>query len=604
MNKATTLLNTHTAYIYSRVSKEAQVNGDGLRRQIDNAFRFIDSKNRELMEKGLPTYVVADELITDRGLSAYKGYNTAANGGLGAFLEAAKRGEVKRGSLLVVEAVDRISRMPADESRKTFGLFKEYGIDVAIVKFGVIIKHSESTTLENDLLITAAIHLAHMESQQKSNRINDRFEEKRKQEKLGGAKRTTICPLWMKISEDKKSFELIPDRARVMRRIIDMKLNGMGCQRIASTLNEEGVPYFNGKTWSTRIVLKYCKMIQLYGAFQRVRHVRTEHCTQKQPWGDVEQNYYPALIDEQTFLRLKNSFKKSGGRQTGAFSNLFSGLLCCPKCGSSMSYYKPNRGSLKVRCRKQLDKQGCDQRALNYEEIEERLIRALAGLDYAKINDSSFIDVSAELSLLEATIAELNENVNVVAAQLMKNTDPRMCETLTDKLSQLYNEIDSNKVRFDELSILHSNYDISVIDNLELSENKDRERYNHFIKQFVKYIICTDKKQGGSLRVVFKADAIGELPFSFDGDDRNDKAVSDVFTANKAVSPSNTIRTINMDKSSTVYLPILKEITDVKQPNDLNDTRDRLRYMHAIRVAVRFNPSKWAEIAKKAQLKY
>lgn len=176
------------AYIYSRVSKDVQVQGDGIRRQIDGAIRFVESKNKENLQNGLPTYSIADEFITDRGLSAYKGFNTAANGGLGAFLEAARKGEIKRGSLLVVEAVDRISRMPADESRKTFSLFKEYGIDVAIVKFGIIIKHSESTTLENDLLITAAIHLAHMESQQKSNRINDYFENKRMKEKEGGGK--------------------------------------------------------------------------------------------------------------------------------------------------------------------------------------------------------------------------------------------------------------------------------------------------------------------------------------------------------------------------------------------------------------------------------
>ncbi|MDF4336201.1 recombinase family protein [Vibrio parahaemolyticus] len=600
----TSQINTLTAYIYSRVSKGIQVHGDGIRRQIDSAFRFIETRNRDLMEKGQPTYTIADDLITDKGLSAYRGYNTAANGGLGAFLEAARCGEIKRGSLLVVEAVDRISRMPADESRKTFSLFKEYGIDVAIVKFGIIIKHSESTTLENDLLITAAIHLAHMESQQKSSRINDRFDEKRRLEKLGGEKRTTICPLWMKISEDKKSFELIPDRARVVKRIVDMKLSGIGCHRIATTLNEEGVPYFNGKTWSVRIVMKYCKMVQLYGAFQRVRHVRTENGTKKIPAGELEQGYYPAVIDEPTFLRLKNSFKRSGGRQTGAFSNLFSGLLYCPKCGAAMSYFKPSRGSLKVRCRKQLDKQGCDQRALNYEEIEERLIRALAGLDYAKINNSSFTDLSAELSTLEATIAEIEISADSVVKQISESSNARLIQVLSDKLESLYSEIDSNKAKYNELSLVHSNYDVSIIDSLELTENEDRERYNHFVKQFVKYILCTDKKQGGALRVVFKADAIGELPFSFSDDDTNDRAVSDVFTSNKAVSSSSTIRAINMDKSSTVYLPILKEITEVKQPSDLSDTRERLKYMHAVRVAVRLNPSKWGEIAKRAQLKY
>ncbi|TCN78614.1 DNA invertase Pin-like site-specific DNA recombinase [Vibrio crassostreae] len=591
------------AYIYSRVSKDVQVLGDGIRRQIDGAIRFVESKNKENLQNGLPTYAIADEFITDRGLSAYKGFNTAANGGLGAFLEAARKGDIKRGSLLVVEAVDRISRMPADESRKTFSLFKEYGIDVAIVKFGIIIKHSESTTLENDLLITAAIHLAHMESQQKSNRINDYFENKRMKEKEGGEKRTSICPSWMKLSEDKRSFELIPDRERVMKRIINMKLDGLGCHRIASTLNSEGVPYFNGKTWSTEIVRKYCKMIQLYGAFQRVKHVRTDAGTKKQPWGDIEQNYYPAIIDEQTFLRLKKSFKRSGGRQTGAFSNLFSKLLFCPQCGSSMSYYKPNRGRKKVRCRKQIDNQGCTQRALNYEEIETRLVKALAGLDYAKINDSSFTDLSAELSSLEANIAELNENVEVVTKQLMENTNPRLYSILTDKLTKLDDEINSEKAKFDELSILHRNYDTTIINSLKLDNNEDRERYNNFVKQFVKYIICTDEEQGGSLRVVFKADAIGELPFSF-SDEKNDKAVSEVFTANRSISDTQAVRSINLDKSSGMYLPLLKEITDVKQPNDLSDSRELIRYMHAVRMAVRRNPQKWKNIAKQAQLRY
>lgn len=591
------------AYIYSRVSKDVQVHGDGIRRQIEGAIRFVEKINQDNIQKGIPTYKIADEFITDKGLSAYKGFNTAANGGLGAFLEAARKGEIKRGSLLVVEAVDRISRMPADESRKTFSLFKQYGIDVAIVKFGIIIKHSESTTLENDLLITAAIHLAYMESQQKSNRINDYFDKKRLREKEGGEKRTSICPFWMKLSEDKKSFELIPDRARVMNRIIDMKLNGIGCHRIASTLNNEGVPYFNGKTWSTTIVTKYCKMIQLYGAFQPVKHVRTDSGTQKKPWGDVLQNYYPAIIDEQTFLRLKNSFKRSGGRQTGAYSNLFSGLLYCPECGSGMSYFKPNRGKEKIRCRKQIDKQGCLQRALNYEEIENRLVKALAGLDYAKINDNSFAGLSEELSSLEANIAELRENIEAVSTQLMENSNPRLYDILIEKLTKLDDEIRSEQDKFNELSTLRSNYDASIINSLQLDSNEDRARYNHFVKQFVKYIICTDKKQGGPLRVVFKADTVGELPFNFD-DEKNDKAVTEVFTANRSISDIETVRLINLDKSSGLYLSTLKDITDVKQPNDLSDSRELIRYMHAVRMAVRRNPNKWKGIAVQAKLRY
>ncbi len=95
------------AYIYSRVSKGTQTKGDGLRRQVESATKFVEMENASNRSSGRHTYVVEDNLITDRGLSAYKGLNTEANAGLGAFIEAAKNGDIVRGSLLVVEAIDR-----------------------------------------------------------------------------------------------------------------------------------------------------------------------------------------------------------------------------------------------------------------------------------------------------------------------------------------------------------------------------------------------------------------------------------------------------------------------------------------------------------------
>ncbi|WP_323744721.1 recombinase family protein [Vibrio splendidus] len=49
-----------------------------------------------------------------------------------------------------------------------------------------------------------------------------------------------------------------------------MKLSGIGCLRIAKSLNEEGILNFNGKPWQVKLVEKYLKMEQLIGSFQRV----------------------------------------------------------------------------------------------------------------------------------------------------------------------------------------------------------------------------------------------------------------------------------------------------------------------------------------------
>lgn len=144
-----------------------------------------------------------------------------------------------------------MSRLPADHSRQLFAKLKEYKIDVAITKFSLIIPHDEHLDMGVDLLLTAAFHLAHMESEQKSQRIKATFDKKRREEAEGGEKRTSVCPAWMKLSSCKTYFELIPERVEVLTTMIDMKLNGYGCHRITKYLNERSISNFSGKPWRT-----------------------------------------------------------------------------------------------------------------------------------------------------------------------------------------------------------------------------------------------------------------------------------------------------------------------------------------------------------------
>lgn len=592
------------AYIYSRVSKGTQTKGDGLRRQVESATKFVEMENASNRSSGRHTYVVEDNLITDRGLSAYKGLNTEANAGLGAFIEAAKNGDIARGSLLVVEAIDRISRLPADEARKLFGMFKTFGIDVAIVKFGIIIYHNENTKLEHDLLLTAAFHLAHLESDQKSKRIRARFEHKRKLEKNGGEKRTSICPAWMELSHDRTEFVLIPEHEQVLRRMIEMKLSGIGCLRIAKSLNEEGILNFSGKPWQVKLVEKYLKMEQLIGSFQRVEHVRDENGTiQKKPIGLIEKNYYPAVIDGDTFLRLKQSFKRSGGRQTGAYKNLFSNMLYCPTCGSAMSYSKPNRGRKKIRCRKQIDGRGCSQRALYYDVLEERLIQALAGLDYAKINSDSFVELEKEINTLEATISDLEEQAEIVNNQFLKEDDVRIQSTFREKLKSIFDKIDDNRKRYEQLVTVKQDYDLSVVSELKLGEMKDREKYNQFVRNFVDYIIASDDCEDSPkfVRIKFKADSIGEVHFGFKGElYENEAVLTDFFTRENTSSGVGVKRALSLSKVASNHQK-LAEISDVKPPMT-KDVREAIRYYFELQQAVKSDLPKWGDIAKAAQL--
>lgn len=544
------------AFIYSRVSKEIQVKGEGLARQLKEAQGFIASRNLERAAKGLPPYRIADNL-SDQGISAYIGLNTKENAGLGAFIKAAEEGEVPRGSLLVVEAVDRISRMESDKAREIFRRLKELGIDVGIVRFQMIVKHNEPTRLDHDLLMTAGFHLAHMESEQKSQRVKATLTRNRKIADEGGRKSTSNAPKWMQISDDRMEFNLVPDRVRVIEKMIEMKLEGIGCHTIANKLNEMKIPFFikdkqgNDREWDSNMVTRYLHMPQLYGAFQPKHRVFNEHGTeQRVNNGDLRLNYYPAIINKEKFDLLQLTFitnpddekKSKGGRQNGEYKNLFSDLCFCPVCGDGMHFSQPPRTKAKLLCRSHSRLNRCTQKPLYYAGFEERLIRALSGLDYARINNKGFKKLKEETALIESKIATLHKTVAFLNDQLLKCSDIRVMGSFNDKLSAVHAEIDEAEGQLTGALALQNNYNATITSDLDLTTNDGRARYNAFIKTFVRYIIAADERSGCPIRVVFKSDIVGELPFSFNDNKQNDDAVTEIFRNKKSIAESKPVR--------------------------------------------------------------
>src|SRR5437588_1867563 len=88
------------AYSYIRMSTDVQLKGDSLRRQLEKSRAYAESHNLELVE---------DFRLEDLGVSAFKGAN-ADNGALGKFLEAVRANAIQKGSYLLVESLDRLSR--------------------------------------------------------------------------------------------------------------------------------------------------------------------------------------------------------------------------------------------------------------------------------------------------------------------------------------------------------------------------------------------------------------------------------------------------------------------------------------------------------------
>jgi DNA invertase Pin-like site-specific DNA recombinase len=91
------------AYSYIRFSSKRQEEGDSIRRQSSGAKGWAEA-NKDKLNVTLDT-----SLKPDKGVSAFKSQN-ADIGRLGEFLKLVERGRVAKGSYLVVESLDRLTR--------------------------------------------------------------------------------------------------------------------------------------------------------------------------------------------------------------------------------------------------------------------------------------------------------------------------------------------------------------------------------------------------------------------------------------------------------------------------------------------------------------
>lgn len=195
------------AYSYIRFSSAPQERGDSLRRQTEASETFAAAHG-----------LVLDDSVRlqDLGFSAYDGSNVS-KGALGAFLEAAKSGHVRSGSVLLVESLDRLSRAEPWQAFHVFQAILNQGITIITLSDGSVFS-PESMRGENAMMPMVMSILvmtrAHEESARKSQR--GRATWKNKRENANTEIVTSICPQWIK-RVDKRSFELIPESAAIVR---------------------------------------------------------------------------------------------------------------------------------------------------------------------------------------------------------------------------------------------------------------------------------------------------------------------------------------------------------------------------------------------------
>jgi len=452
------------AYSYLRFSTPEQSKGDSFRRQTEGSRAYAKKHGLDL-----------DESLTfkDLGVSAFRGKNVQ-EGALGAFLRAVESGKIRRGSYLLVENLDRLSRDTVRTAFIQFTGILERGVNVVTLTDGKLYTAAKMDSDFGDLMFSlTTMFRAHDESALKSKRLSAAWGAKRDRAQADGKKLTARCPAWLTLASDRKSFTVDSTRRKVVQRIFEMTIAGHGKSVIARRFNAEGLPTFgNSEGWHTSYVQKILESESVTGLFQPMRIVVKDHKKTRVPDGDPIPGYFPPVVDRATFERARRSRTSRRiptGRKGESFSNLFSGLATCGNCGAPMHFVNKGEGSkggaYLVCSNARRAVSNCKAKAWRYGPVEALLILCLEELNYNELFPDLTRDTRAKLRELEDTklateseLARTRKQLDNIADLLIENskqptllarlnTTQAAFDSLTVKLAALETQIEEERDR-------------------------------------------------------------------------------------------------------------------------------------------------------------
>lgn len=351
------------AYAYVRFSSDAQSDGDSIERQLASAETYAAAHGLEL-----------DTSYRDEGVSGFKGSNRK-EGALGRFLRKVITGEVAADSYLIIEDFDRLSREPVTTALATFTALINAGIVIVTTMDGAVYSRATIDREWSKLIVgLARMAAAHVESEKKSERALRNWKVRRES---GVTVDALTKPAWLDVVDGE--YKVNDDKARILTRIFSEVASGVGVDRVARRLNEDGeepwgVPYKKGgkregqtRLWHGSYIQVVLNGRSVIGEHQH--HQYAPNSRRREPVGDPIPGYFPPAISLDLYHRAKAGFKSrnvGGGRKEASLVNLFGDAIRCAHCGSRMRWgghhdRKRDGGNFAYyRCSSAVQRSGCD----------------------------------------------------------------------------------------------------------------------------------------------------------------------------------------------------------------------------------------------------
>ncbi len=255
------------------------------------------------------------------------------------------------------------------------------GIVIVTLADNKVYSHDSLNANPVDMILSLLVMMrAHEESETKGRRIKAAWKQKRVM--ADTRKLTKLCPGWLTLRDDRSQFDIVKERAAVVKRIFRMTLKGTGRKTIARTLNEEKIPSFNGAVWHSSYIAKLQSNPATIGTFVPHTEEHQDGKTIRTP-AEAIPNYFPPVITKDTFERVQSLRGEArsplrGRHASGIISNILGGLGRCPTCGGAVTV--TNKGGSKgtwryfICTKAKAGAADCRYRTIPYGEVERAII--------------------------------------------------------------------------------------------------------------------------------------------------------------------------------------------------------------------------------------
>lgn len=292
-------------------------------RQLDKSREYAAAHDLHLHEY---TY-------EDLGVSAFDRSNVT-RGALAAFIAAAESGVIERGSYLLVESLDRLSRSDLMDAVGLLSRLVKLGVRVVTVVDGRVL---DEETVKEPMNVVYAVLIfirANEESEIKADRVRKAHKRKRDNRSpfaFGQA------PGWLCPNESKTGWEAIPELAKSVVKVFEYAAKGYGAVAIARRANKEGWPVpARADDWHKTLPIKLLHNRRVLGEFEP----QLKSGKGRIPTGELWEGYYPAILSEELFNRANAAVERRRQlpkRRDGGYHNIFHGMLKCGHCGATLA---------------------------------------------------------------------------------------------------------------------------------------------------------------------------------------------------------------------------------------------------------------------------